>query len=259
MPQGGYGGAWHWTGDKWIWGIHGTPDPAAVAVYGHDRLTDITHDPNGGHNPVFDKAPNGGSWVPVHGGGWEWVYGQAPDPHLAKSYGYDKLTDIKQTPHGAKNPNYDPNPAPLDVAPPSVGQPWGISPPHITGEGLPLPPGDAPKIDTPPSHRPYHVSPGSLRGAEVRILTGTLGVEGAYERVKATLQSKPASEWFGQFADEQPQATTAYNEAKLQSIQDNLLAAIGNVLVGVGGYVQAVNNAAQSYAHADLQSFIPES
>ncbi len=257
-PQGGYGGAWHWTGDQWTWYIHGTPDPASAALYGNDQLTDFTHLPGGGHNPVYDKAPNGGSWVPVHGGGWEWVYGKVPDPNLAKTYGYDKLTDIKKTPHGANNPAYDPDPPPLDVAPPTLGQPWGTDPPHITGDGLPQPSGDAPKVDKPPSHRAYHVSPGSLRNAEIQILTGTQSTEAAYDHVKSTLQSKSAAQWFGQFADEQPLATTAYNENKMHSIQDNLLLAIGNILVGVGDYVKAINNAAQSYAHADLESFVPD-
>ena len=225
--------------------------------------TDWSTHPDGTHNPASDDGytppppdqqhpPYGGYWSPVHGGGWGWHAGSPPDS-LVKSYGWDKITDAKKTPDGADNPNWDPDPAPTDVKSPELSQPWSINPPNMTGDPLQPPDGNAPpQVGAPPHHPAYHVSPGDIRFIEATILGSTSTAISDYEKVKAQVEASKGWHW------EWGTETHLDVGGKINSIQDNMLLAVGDALHLAGEYVFALNQAGQYYVRADKDSVLPE-
>jgi hypothetical protein len=254
-----YEGYWSYYGGEYHW-VLGAP-PANSPK----DLTDWDNYPKGGGpNPTADPnytppavdhqhPPYGGYWSPQHGGGWSWHPGIPPDS-LVKDYGWDKITDGSKTPNGAANPDYDPDPAPKDVTPPTLTQPWGTNPPSVTGNPLGVGPSDGTEqpISEPPHHPPYHVRPGQVRYAEVEILGQTQTAVSDYESLKGSVDASKSWNW------------GYHNEShldvngKIDSIQDNMLLAVADTLELAGQYVRALNNAAQFYAKADIDSFVPQ-
>lgn len=252
-----YTGWWNYYGGDWHW-VVGMP-PANTK-----GNTDWNSHPDGSHNPVSDPSvtslpndpqhpPYGGYWAPERGGGWSWHPGPPP-PDLVKHYGWDKITDGTKTPNGAPNKDYDSDPAPNDVPPPTVTQPWGTHPPSVTGKPLGVVPSDGSgeQISEPPHHPPYHVRPGQVRYAEVEILTQTQTAVSDYESLKGAAAA--SREWNWGYKSE----THLDVNGKMDSIQDSMLLAVADTLELAGQYVRALNNAAQFYAKADLDSFVPE-
>jgi hypothetical protein len=253
-----YTGWWDYYGGDWHW-VLGAPSA------GSKGNTDWNTRPDNSHNPASD--PNyqpppadhqhpayGGYWSPEHGGGWSWHPG-TPPPALADKYGWDKITDGTKTPNGAPNPDYDPHPAPKDVAPPTVTQPWGDHPPSVTGNPLNGDPsgGSGTPITQPPHHPPYRVRPGQVRYAEVEILNQTQNAVSEYDGLKSAVGDSKSWNWgYGQ------ELTHLDVNGKVDSIQDSMLLAVADTLDLAGQYVRALNNAAQYYAKADIESFVPE-
>jgi len=233
-------GAWtQGSNGNWTWTPGATPDPNLVNQWGYQALTDNRRDPTGNLNH--------GAWTPVHGGGWAWTWGANPDPNLAKTYGYDKLSNPNQTPQGAAGTA---DPPPPDVKPPTVADSWGGVAPSVTGTLPPPPAGSNPQtVSQPPSHPAYVVSPGGIRNAE-NVLLGQIDTQIAdYNNLKAYVANAATQNLY----------TDGPTHDELVSVQDNLLLHTGDAIELAGQFTAMLNYAAQSYAKADIDSFLPQS
>jgi hypothetical protein len=236
-------GAWQQHSDgSWAWAWNAAPDPNLVGQWGYEAVTDIRRDPTG--------HANHGSWSPVHGGGWTWQWGVDPDPNLVKTYGHDKLTNPDRTPHGA-DPGGLTHPPPPDVNPPTIADSWNGVAPDITG-AVPKPPDDGsqpPPVDRPPHHSAYLVSPGSIRNGENVLLAQIDAQIGDYTSLKNYVAASHQQNIFSDGATRED----------LINRQDQLLLQIADAVELAGQFTRMLNNAAQSYARADIDSFLPQS
>jgi hypothetical protein len=254
-----YDGYWANYGGEWHWVLGAPPANSPKDLTDWDNYPDHQHNPASDPDYVapagdHDHPPYGGYWAPQHGGGWSWHPGKPP-PYLVDDYGWDTITDGRKTPNGAANSDYDEDPAPPDVEPPSLSQTWGTNPPSITGnpEGIKPDDGSGDQISEPPHHPPYHVRPGQIRSAEVDILNQTQTVVSDYESLKADVKVSTGWNW----GYHQDHGHLDFN-GKMDSIQDNMLLSVADTIELAGQYVRALNNTAQFYAKADIDSFVPE-
>ncbi len=241
------GGAWMLQFDgTWRWQPGATPDPHLVSQWGQGAITDVHRDPAGNVGP--------GSWYPVHGGGWEWQWGRDPDPRWQHSYGHDALTNPNRTPNGAIGPG-DPkspeHPPPPDVNPPDITDTWHGTAPSVTG----APPldddggkGSGETVSEPPYHAAYMVSPGGIRNTENNLLAHIDTQISNYNSLKSHVAQARGQNLYMMGASVQ----------QLGNVQDALLLQIGDVVTLVGQFTRMLNNAAQGYARADIDSYLPE-
>ncbi|ASW55415.1 hypothetical protein [Plantactinospora sp. KBS50] len=235
------GGAWEQDdGGTWTWHRGATPEPELVSQWGYQALTDIRRDPLGNRNY--------GAWTPQHGGGWHWDWGRKPSQTLVDRYGEDVLTDPDHLPGHSHSATDNNQPPPPDVNPPTLADSWHGVVPDVTG-AVPRPPdtGDAPTVTTPPVHQAYTVSPGAIRQAEQVVLSNIDIQLFAYDALKSKVAASK-----GEFTYMARERETLINN------QDRLLLQVGDTLELAGQFVRALNNAAQLYARADLDSFVPE-
>lgn len=244
QPQPGNAdtGAWTPDGDGWTWVWGATPDPELANLWGNTALTDVRQDPTG--------ERNSGSWRPTRGG-FQWRWGREPEEWSLNGYSYEELTNPDTMPAG-RTPNgvsFTRPPRP-DVVPPTVTNAWGDNPPSITGQ-LPEAESDGggtpEALTEPPAHPMFTVSPGSLRDAEIAVLGLLDGAIGSYEATRAAVNLSRTQDVY-----------TRDNREELLSGQDNLLLGIADTLRLVGEFVSRLNIAAQSYARADIDSFMPD-
>jgi hypothetical protein len=225
------------------WSPHATPDPGLVRDWGYGPMTDIRQDPTG--------VRNHGAWTPVHGGGWSWTWGANPDPNLARTYGTDALTDPDHTPNHADAHGKN-TPPPPDVTAPTLTDTWKGVAPDVTGEVPPEPQDDTHGnllgATEPPPHSAFHVSPGSIRDVESLIASGIDTQIDEYEALKRYAEASYGQNLYMEGTREQ-----------IRNTQDRLLLAVGDVVTLAGQYNEMLNRAAQSYARADLDSFLPGS
>jgi hypothetical protein len=242
----GQGWTWVWNGSweqsstgAWTWNGSKEPDPNLVKQWGHGAITDVTQDPNG--------VRNKGSWHPhSHGSTWEW--GKDPDQNDLRSYSYSELTDPDHFPlYG--HPNYDGNkPPPPDVVAPELKDTWGGVAPDVTGKDIVKANGNGTPqtVSTPPSHAAYMVYPGGIRDAENILLADIDRCLAAYNSLKtAVANALPDNLYMSNMVGE------------MAHTQNRLLLNVGDTLELSGQYTRALNNAAQLYAKADLDSFLP--
>jgi hypothetical protein len=233
-------GAWVYDyHDVWQWDPTATPDPTLVSQWGYQTITNVRQSPNG------DPGP--GSWVPEHGGGWQWVWGQTQlDPNLVNTYGANSLTDPTRLPGSNTTTDANQQP-PADVNTPNLTDTWQNGAPVVTGDPTGTG-GSGPQVTTPPVHSPYVVAPGDIRNAETVVLGSVDDALSEYN----TLQSKVST-------SKTPNVYTATASADLINTQDQALLQIGDVLEMTGQFVSTLNNAAQYYAKADIDSYLPQS
>ncbi len=189
-----------------------------------------------------------GFWTPQRGGGWAWHEGGNPPQSLIDTYGRDTLTNYTQAPNGAANPNYDPDPGPDDVNPPTLTQIWQLAP-DIPGEfvffsesGTGTPPTTIPTVAA------FTVVPGDLRAAENTLLTETNTQVTGYMGLRTSVL---AFDW-------RKYGLSWHDAAKMKSMQDNMLVGVAESIHAVGVYVGKLNDAAQLYAKADYDSIPPD-
>lgn len=232
-------GSWQQDSNgNWSWNPDAPPDPGLVNQWGYQAITDIRQDPLGNRNH--------GSWSPDRGG-WHWTWGTTPDPDLLHSYNQDELTDPDHLP-GHGHPDTDANHVPPpDVQPPTVTDEWNGTPPDITGDVPPPPGGNGPQITTPPVHQPFKVAPGSIREAETTVLSNIDIVLPDYDTLKGKVEDSRSSFVYMQ-----------RDREEFLNTQDRILLQIGDTLELAGQFVQALNYAAQMYAKADIDSFVPQ-
>jgi hypothetical protein len=158
-----------------------------------------------------------------------------------------------------------------DPTPPTLKQIWPEAP-HIPGENVKLGGGGGGQNQAPPSHKPYSVSPGSIRDAENTLLQETGRQVEHYESFKNYVNER--KEWIFSFASSDTRYTavpgfrsgsitkdhpvnpdTAHNTLVAQ---DQGLVAVANVIELAGQFIARLNNSGQSYAMADIASEMPE-
>jgi hypothetical protein len=246
----GNNGSWNWTSGA-------TPDPKLTSQWGYQAITDPRQDPSG-HlaSGAWQQSTTG------RGGGWVWVWGAQPSASDVQKYGAGKLTDPAKTPSGAANQAYIPPPPP-NVVPPTIDNSWDKVPrngPSGTGDTQPND-GPAPDltgatskgdgggggqtVSQPPSHRAYVVSPGDIRNAENRLSVALDTQRLNYDSLKAAVASGG-----------QDLATTGPALAEINNAQNQVLQQIADALEGSGQFMGMLNNAAQNYTRADMDSFI---
>jgi hypothetical protein len=240
-PSTPHGGAWTQSGDgQWTWTPQATPDPGLVSQWGLGSLTDIRQDPTG--------IRNHGAWTPGHGGGWSWTWGASPDPHLADNWGTDTLTNPDRSPNDVDT-SAENTPPPPDAQPPTVTDTWNGVPPDITGTVTPTPAGGGSQaVSEPPQHHPYLVSPGGIRNAETVLLAQVDAAIGNYNSLRDYVTMSQGQNLYANGA----------GYGQIVAPEHNLLLQIGDVLEMAGQFCLMLNNAAQSYAKADLDSFLPQ-
>lgn len=241
MPQPG--GAWSLQNGNWVWVPGGTPDPNLASQWGNDALTNPAENPSG--------DANSGAWL-QSGHQWIWVWGAAPDPTLAGKLPPGVLTDPAHAPNGWTVPGDPAHPPPPDVVPPTLGDSWSAVP-DVTGQ-LPPPPGggsgSGPQtVDQPPSHPAYVVSPGGIRNAEIAIKAESDTQIDDYNNLKAAVAQ----------SDSQNLYTDPGTEEAFHNGMDVVLLQIGDAIELTGQYISMLNYAAQNYAHADIESYLPQS
>ena len=164
------------------------------------------------------------------------------------SYGTDALTNPNHTPNGA-DPGPDiTDPPPADVHSPALSDAWNGVPPDVTG-ALPIPDsGTASQtVSEPPVHRAYAVSPGSIRNAESVLLRQIDSQIGDYNYLRNYVETAKTQNLY-----------TSETRERLVSAMDNLLLEIGDAVELAGQFTRMMNNAAQSYAKADIDSYLPQ-
>jgi hypothetical protein len=201
-------------------------------------MTDIRQDPTG--------VRNHGAWTPVRGGGWQWTWGANPNPSLVGTYGADKLANPDRTPNGANTKAMN-TPPPPDVRPPNVTDAWKGVAPDITGK-LPGSEGTSNgQLTEPPAHPAFMVEPGTIRDAESFLLTVIDDQIAKYNNLKAYVAESHGQNLYNHGA--------GYEAITVP--QHRLLLGIGDAIELAGQYTQMLNIAAQSYAKADINSFLP--
>ena len=242
----GQGWTWVWNGSweqnsngAWTWNSSKEPDPNLVKQWGHGAITDVQQDPNG--------VRNKGSWhLHSHGATWEW--GKDPDQSDLRNNTYSELTDPDHLPLYS-HPNYDGNkPPPPDVVAPELKDTWGGVAPDVTGKDIVKSNGSGTPqtVTTPPSHAAYMVYPGGIRDAENTLLADIDRSLAAYNSLKsAVANALPDNLYMANMVGE------------MTHTQDRLLLNVGDTLELSGQFTRALNNAAQLYARADLDSFLP--
>jgi hypothetical protein len=234
-------GAWQQSSSgTWTWNSTGTPDPTLVSQWGYTAITNIEESPTG--------TPNTGSWVPQHGGGWDWLWGDNnPDQNLINTYGRAQLTNPDYMPGDGNNPTDGANqPVPDDVNTPNLNDIWNGNPPIVTGDPTGSPPSGQ-TVSTPPVHSPYVVAPGDIRNAESVVLNTVDGVVTDYDSLQSQVSAAKSDNVYMTGTD------------SLINGQDRLLLNVGDALELAGQFVSALNNAAQYYAKADIDSYLPQS
>jgi hypothetical protein len=233
------GGAWVHGGDGgWTWTPGATPNPDDVSKWGLDAITNITRDPAGNRNH--------GAWTPSHGGGWQWTWGANPDPNLVDKYGKGPLTDPDHAPNGADTKDQN-SPLPADVKAPDLADAWHGTPPAVTGNVPGATNDSSTTVDHPPDHPAFMVSPGSIRNAETVLLQQIDTQINEYTALKNYVQASLGQNLYMEGA--------THND--FQSIEDHLLLGIGDAVELAGQFTQMLNITAQSYAKADIDSFLP--
>jgi len=232
-------GAWQQSSSgAWTWNPIGTPDPSLVSQWGYSTITNNTQSPAG--------VENTGSWVPQHGGGWDWLWGDnVPDPNLVRSYGLAQLTDPNHLP-GNGNPTTSNSPTPNDVNTPSLNDTWNGTPPIVNGTLSPTPTSGS-TVSSPPPVSAYVVAPGDIRNAESVVLASTDGLITDYNSLQSQVNAAKTENVYTQTA------------GSLIDDQDQALLNVGDALELAGQFINALNNAAQNYALADMNSFLPQS
>jgi hypothetical protein len=266
QPAGG-GGAWQDQNNNWTWVPGSTPDPNLASAWGDTTLTDPTRNPNG--------VANTGAWL-QSGHQWAWVWGATPDPNLVSQLGSSTMTNPDQTPNGQTVSGNPSNPAPPNVAQPSMSDTWGGVAPDVTGNVPPTgvganngeagqqnmgsdasqntapngSPVQAATPQPPPAHPPFVASPGDIRNAESTVIGYVDNQISAYNTLRSAVNT----------ALSQNLAPNPATYSNLQDTANNLLQGWSDVITnGMGGLAGQLNSAAQNYAHADQQSAVPQS
>jgi hypothetical protein len=231
-------GAWEWDyHGVWQWVPNAAPDPTLVSQWGYGTITNVRQAPNG--------DPNAGSWTPVHGGGWQWVWGQTQlDPNLVNTYGANSLTDPTRLPGSNTTTDANQQPPP-NVNTPTLTDTWQNGAPVVTGA---ITAGAGLTVSSPPVHSPYVVAPGDIRNAETVILGSTDDAVNEYTSLQNQVNASKSQNVYTETA-----------AAELINTQDQALLQIGDVLEMTGQFVSILNNAAQYYARADIDSYLPQS
>lgn len=245
-------GSWYQVPTRWTWVPGATPDPALVAMFGQGTMT------NPSRNPYSQRGQHGkgtGAWVPAGlSGTWQWAWGMSPDPSLApKGTSTAQLTNPNTSPNGkmgpgnSNSPDYPAQPYPNPV-PPTLTDIWPGGAPDVTGT---LPPGDSgssQQVSQPPDHPPFLVAPGGIRDAENTLLSPlNQTYVPDYESLKAYVAQTPSQNLY----------SSGMTVSDLKDIQDSLLQNVADVIELVGQFTGMLNTAAQTYAHADIASFMP--
>ena len=131
---------------------------------------------------------------------------------------------------------------------PALSDAWNGVPPDVTG-ALPIPDsGTASQtVSEPPVHRAYAVSPGSIRNAESVLLRQIDSQIGDYNYLRNYVETAKTQNLY-----------TSETRERLVSAMDNLLLEIGDAVELAGQFTRMMNNAAQSYAKADIDSYLPQ-
>ncbi|GAA5199777.1 hypothetical protein GCM10023322_76190 [Rugosimonospora acidiphila] len=244
----GQGWTWVWNGSwsqnsdgTFTWNAHKEPDPNLVKQWGHAAVTDVQQDPTG--------VRNKGSWH-VYGKGAQWVWGDDPNQNDLHAYSYDELTDPDHLPNNAQHPSYDGNkPPPPDVVAPELKDTWGGVAPDVTGKNIVSADngsGSPQQVTSPPHHAAYLVQPGGIRDVENTVLAEIDANLANYDSLKtAVANALPDGLYMPNMVGE------------MTHTQDRLLLNVGDTLELTGQFTRALNNAAQLYARADLDSFLP--
>jgi len=230
-------GSWQQSSSgTWTWNPTANPNPALVSQWGYGAITNVQEAPDG--------TANYGSWSPQHGGGWNWTWGTNPDPDLLHSYTASQLTNPDQSPDG-NNTTTQNTPPPNDVNTPNLNDTWNGSPPIVTGN--PTGTQSSTTVSTPPPVSAFTVAPGDIRNAESVVDNATDGLISDYNALQSQVNAAVSGNVYSVYSGD------------LNVEQDRLLLNIGDVLDLTGQYLAALNNAAQYYARADLDSFLPQS
>jgi hypothetical protein len=139
--------------------------------------------------------------------------------------------------------------------------------------------GHGPDIKALVPHPDIVVSPGTIRDAEQSLLTASSTIVAQYEQLKPVAISSAASGMWGQneiAAYQVGPPTSATNHqvpraeiyptavadnakqflAVISPIQEEALAHVASVMSLVSSYIEALNQAAEGYVHADRSSFL---
>jgi hypothetical protein len=175
----------------------------------------------------------------------------------------NNMYDGKQWPDGKDNPNY----IPTDAFLPGLALAPDAAPP-ITGD---LPPAGGGDPGLPPGFPKYRVAPGSLRDAELAIDNAGAAVAAQYTFLAGLLTASKSIKVFyapiGGYQDPvlnslQPnEPSTDPNpqlDLQLKNVGDNLAKNAADVTRFAGQFAAALNTAGQTYAKADLDSFISD-
>jgi hypothetical protein len=213
-----------------------------------------------------------GYWSPAHGGGWSWVSGQNPPQWLINDgYTPQALENPNVTPGGAvPSAPVDPSPPPADTKTPELTQVWQTAP-HIPGpdtsDPLNGPSGNGNSL--PSSSTPFSVSPGTIEDAENVILAETSTAVTTYDTFREYVESTQS--WIfsinnpglltesGRNGPLYPPGNLPNQDATNDFIptQDQVLRNAGDAIELAGKFVAWLNDAAQSYALTDINSFLP--
>jgi hypothetical protein len=226
----------HWVRDDngdWTWVRSGVPDASQLQDWGWATLTDITQNPNGDMNI--------GYWAPQHGGGYSWVWGAEPPEGLRDTPG---ITNPNHVPGGHDGDRTGVTTIPRDVQVPTLDDSWDGRPPDVTGDvdlDPNVPPGT---VETPPDHPPFAVSPGAIRDAETVLTTQIDSAISDYDSMVAAVEAaKTQNLYHG-------------NKPEVTHTSDQLLLAVADAIHLAGQFTQSLNQSAQMYARADLDSFM---
>jgi hypothetical protein len=207
---------------------------------------------------AYWRPPQGGHWVlstsfaPDEGGLDYWYWEPNGDPKPGEGidngthYSFEELTNFTRTPDGRPNKDYPPQQVDTEGVPTLV-QVWDTAPLIPSGSVGPSGGSGEPAGSIgPPQQGAWRVHTGTIRDAENRILTETRSQVSEYEALKADLIASGPEAWGS--------GTQSY---EMYAAEDGMFLATADAIHLVGTYVAALNDAAQSYALADIESKPP--